>query len=41
LLARQALGFSEFDYEEAGAFEQADDDMNARLHAEFREAHNG
>ena len=30
-LARQAIGFSEFDYEVESAFEQANGDMNARL----------
>jgi hypothetical protein len=38
-LARSALGFSEFDYDEAGAFEQANDDLNSRIHAEYKESH--
>jgi len=38
-LARSALGFSIYDYEEAGAFEQANDDLNARIYAEYKERH--
>jgi hypothetical protein len=35
-LARLALGFSEFDYDEAGAFDEAKDDMNSRIYAEHQ-----
>jgi hypothetical protein len=38
-LARLALGFSEFDYDEAGAFEQANDDLNSRIYAEYKGSH--
>ena len=38
-LARLALGFSEFDYDEAGAFEEANDDLNSRIYAEYKGSH--
>jgi hypothetical protein len=38
-LARLALGFSEFDYDEAGVFEQANEDLNSRIYAEYKETH--
>jgi hypothetical protein len=48
-LARLALGFSDFDYDEVGGltyaepdgadpFEEANDDLNSRIYAEHREA---
>jgi hypothetical protein len=38
-LARVALGFSEFDYDEASAFEQANNDLDSRIYAEYKESH--
>ena len=37
-LARSALGFSQFDYDEASPFDEANDDMNARIYAEYQES---
>ena len=35
-LARLALGFSEFDYDEASVWDQANDDTNTRIYAEHQ-----
>jgi hypothetical protein len=37
-LARSALGFSDFDYDQADAFTEANEDMNTRIYAEYVES---